>query len=168
MLQDKPGCTFDNVGKNFQSCEEELRDFVENSPFCPNLVKEEFEESQKAGIDIQQDQDPFVFGDSLYIAPEGNAERAPKDDYMHLHELADDEDNEDDLDTLENDYENPDPNYCDNHEDPKGFDYNEDRRNLNITNEDYLQIRTFDYTHLGFQFSDFQLKSFVDPKPVEL
>ena len=22
--------------------------------------------------------------------------------------------------------------------------------------------------HLGFQFSDFQLKSFVDPKPVEL
>ena len=32
----------------------------------------------------------------------------------------------------------------------------------------YLQIRTFDYTHLGFQFSDFQLESFVDPKPVEL
>ena len=32
----------------------------------------------------------------------------------------------------------------------------------------YIQIRTFDYTHLGFQFSDFQLKSFVDPKPVEL
>ena len=31
-----------------------------------------------------------------------------------------------------------------------------------------VQIRTFDYTHLGFQFSDFQLKSFVDPKPVEL
>ena len=31
-----------------------------------------------------------------------------------------------------------------------------------------IQIRTFDYTHLGFQFSDFQLKSFVDPKPVEL
>ena len=32
----------------------------------------------------------------------------------------------------------------------------------------YIQIGTFDYTHLGFQFSDFQLKSFVDPKPVEL
>ena len=32
----------------------------------------------------------------------------------------------------------------------------------------YIQIRTFDYTHLGFQFSDFQLESFVDPKPVEL
>ena len=31
-----------------------------------------------------------------------------------------------------------------------------------------IQIRTFDYTHLGFQFSDFQLESFVDPKPVEL
>ena len=31
-----------------------------------------------------------------------------------------------------------------------------------------LQIGTFDYTQLGFQFLDFQLKSFVDPKPVEL
>ena len=31
-----------------------------------------------------------------------------------------------------------------------------------------IQIGTFDYTQLGFQFLDFQLKSFVDPKPVEL
>ena len=36
LLADKPGCTFDNVGKNFNSCEEELRDFVENSEYCPN------------------------------------------------------------------------------------------------------------------------------------
>ena len=126
LLQDKPGCTFDNVGKNFESCEEELRDFVKTSPFGPNLLKEEFEESQKHGIDIQQDQDPFVFGDSLYIQPEGNPEKAPNDNYMHLHDLADDEDNEVDLDTLENEYENSNPNYCDNHEDSKDFDYNEE------------------------------------------
>ena len=31
-----------------------------------------------------------------------------------------------------------------------------------------LQIGTFDYTQLGFQFLDFQLKSFMHPKPVEL
>ena len=37
-----------------------------------------------------------------------------------------------------------------------------------LSMQKYIQIRTFDYTHLGFQFSDFQLKSFVDPKPVEL
>ena len=36
------------------------------------------------------------------------------------------------------------------------------------TDKGDIQIRTFDYTHLGFQFSDFQLESFVDPKPVEL
>ena len=43
LLQDKPGCTLDTVGKAFSSCEEELKDFVENSEFCPNLVKVEFD-----------------------------------------------------------------------------------------------------------------------------
>ena len=46
LLQDKPGCYFSNVGKNFESCEAELRDFVENSEFCPKLVKEDFKKSQ--------------------------------------------------------------------------------------------------------------------------
>ena len=46
MLQDKPGCYFDNVGKEFSSCEAELKDFVANSAFCPELLKEEFEQSQ--------------------------------------------------------------------------------------------------------------------------
>ena len=31
-----------------------------------------------------------------------------------------------------------------------------------------LHPKTKLYNHLGFQFSDFQLRSFVDPKPVEL
>ena len=34
LLTDKPGCTLENVGKApFESCEEELKDFVENSEF---------------------------------------------------------------------------------------------------------------------------------------
>ena len=135
LLQDKPGCSFDNVGKMFGSCEEELKDFVENSPFCPNLVKEEFKESQKSSSNIQQEQDPFVFGDSLYIEPEGKPERALKDDYMHLHELANDKDLEDDQ---EDEYENHDPNYCDTNVDKKDFDRNEDRIKLNMNTEDYL------------------------------
>ena len=32
----------------------------------------------------------------------------------------------------------------------------------------YIQPKTKLYNHLALQFSDFQLKSFVDPKPVEL
>ena len=31
-----------------------------------------------------------------------------------------------------------------------------------------IQPKTKLYNHLALQFSDFQLKSFVDPKPVEL
>merc|ERR1712122_141782 len=45
LLQDKPGCYLDNVGTQFESCEAELKDFVENSEFCPNLVKMEFRKS---------------------------------------------------------------------------------------------------------------------------
>ena len=122
LLEDTQGFTLDNVGKNFNdSCEKELRDFVENFPLCPNLLKEEFKESQKEAINVKQDEDPFVFGDLLYIDPEGNPERAQKDDFMHLRELANDEDTEIDLDTLEDKYEHSDPNYCENHVDPKHF-----------------------------------------------
>ena len=47
LLTDKPGCTLENVGKDpFGSCEEELRDFVKNSEFCPELVKKDFYDSQ--------------------------------------------------------------------------------------------------------------------------
>ena len=92
LLQDKPGCTLDNVGKNFNSCEEELRDFVENSEYCPNLVKEEFKESQKISEESNQEEDPFIAGDALYVEPEGQPERAAKDEYMHLYDLGHEED----------------------------------------------------------------------------
>ena len=111
LLQDKPGCTLDNVGKNFDSCEEELKDFVENSQFCPNLVKEEFHESQRIGDDFNQEQDPFIAGDALYVEPEERPERAPKDEYMHLYDLGHEGNPE--ADEVENEFDDPDPNYCD-------------------------------------------------------
>ena len=47
LLQDKPGCTIENVGKApFESCESELLDFVEKSEFCPQYLKAEVIESQ--------------------------------------------------------------------------------------------------------------------------
>ncbi|KAG0729382.1 hypothetical protein GWK47_030434 [Chionoecetes opilio] len=42
---DKPGCTLDNVGKEFGSCEAELKEFVKN-PLCPEIIQEEFKQSQ--------------------------------------------------------------------------------------------------------------------------
>ena len=92
LLQDKPGCTLDNVGQAFSSCEEELKDFVETSEFCPNLVKEEFIESQRISADPNQAEDPFIVGDALYVEPEGKPERAPKDEVMHLYDLGHDAD----------------------------------------------------------------------------
>ena len=139
LLQDKPGCTLDTVGKAFSSCEEELKDFVENSEFCPNLVKVEFDESQKISVDPNQAEDPFIAGDALYVEPEGKPERAPKDEVMHLYDLGHDNDSHDG-DEIDNDfYDNPDPNYCDDVVKKKEYedhDWFEDRNNLsNITDE---------------------------------
>ena len=47
LLMEKPGCYLSNVGTEFESCEAELKDFVENSEFCPNVIKENFKESQQ-------------------------------------------------------------------------------------------------------------------------
>ena len=40
-----------NVGKEYSTFEEELRDYVLNSKVCPPLIKQEFEESQVEGED---------------------------------------------------------------------------------------------------------------------
>ena len=37
-----------------------------------------------------------------------------------------------------------------------------------IAKPKHIQPKTKLYNHLALQFSDFQIKSFVDPKPVEL
>ena len=138
LLQDKPGCTFENVGKNFESCEEEFRDFVENSPYCPELLKQEFADSQKLG-GSNENKDVWVEGDPLYVEPEGEPERAPRDDLDILHNLVD----EDDLDNveyfmeqMEQEIDNPDPLYCNDTKkkyDPK--DWQTDREALNLTPE---------------------------------
>ena len=76
---DKPGCTLENVGISFSSYEEELRDFVENSEFCPDLLKEEFAESQKTVNERKKEMsfegDAF---DELYLEEDKAAENAPK------------------------------------------------------------------------------------------
>ena len=47
LLMEKPGCYLSNIGTEFDSCEAELKDFVENSEFCSNVIKENFKESQE-------------------------------------------------------------------------------------------------------------------------
>ena len=62
LLQDKPGCYFSNVGKNFESCAAELKDFVENSEFCPDLVKQEYYESLSAKREGRKKKDSEMDG----------------------------------------------------------------------------------------------------------
>ena len=145
LLQDKPGCTFDNVGKNFKNCEEELRDFVENSSFCPNLVKEEFKESQLGGDNPNQNPDPFIGGDDLYMDEEEGPERAPKDDYMHVYALGDEEDPTNDEDIMRqivDEFDDPDLAYCDETGGNKivsdNIDKNEHRLKLGMSQDDIL------------------------------
>jgi hypothetical protein len=149
LLQDKPGCTLDNVGKididgiEFESCEDELAHFVRESPYCPDLVKEEFEDSLRPGGN--ENQNPFEEGDALYIQDEDQPERAPKDDYMWLNNLGDEEDfenlTEEELQEMwQKEMDNPDPNYCERLEDRKiMYDPEEwaaDRKALKLTSDD--------------------------------
>ena len=150
LLQDKPGCTFDNVGKEFESCEEELRDFVENSPLCPNLVKEEFKESQRGGENPEQNQDPFIGGDFLYMDDEEDPERAPRDDVMELYALNDDDQAPEGAEELlgQND-EVDDSNPTDGDESPgnkiasDNIDKDEHRLKLGLTQDDILASHDF-------------------------
>ena len=47
LLQFKPGTTPDNVLGGFETHEDCVKDFVENNPRCPQLLKELYEEAQK-------------------------------------------------------------------------------------------------------------------------
>ena len=60
LLQFKPGTTPDNVLGGFETHEDCLKDFVENHPRCPGLIKEEFENAQvkkvkKKGTEKEED-----------------------------------------------------------------------------------------------------------------
>ena len=48
LLSEKPGCYLGNVG-SIDDVHDQLTDFVKNSQHCPQLIREEFEESQKEG-----------------------------------------------------------------------------------------------------------------------
>ena len=48
LLFEKPGCYLSNVGEGFDSFHDELKDFVENSEFCSDVIKEEFKDTQKS------------------------------------------------------------------------------------------------------------------------
>ena len=56
LFEWKPGCTPQTIGQEFANAEEELRDFVANSPFCPSFVKHDFNQSQKISAVPQQEQ----------------------------------------------------------------------------------------------------------------
>ena len=132
--------------KNFNCCEEELKEFVKSSQFCPNLVKEEFNESQKEMINDEsnQEQDPFIGGDTLYEEPEGIPERAAKDDYMHLYDLGHEEDTE--IDDVQNEFDDIEPNYCDDLMQNKKYEHHdwlEDQNNLKITKKQMTEVKAW-------------------------
>ena len=89
LLMEKPGCTLDNVGKSYTSCEEELRHFVENYEFCPSALKEDFIRSQN--IVNENNKDMYAEGDAfdeLYVEVDKAAENATKDDWMECLSLG--------------------------------------------------------------------------------
>ena len=68
LLCEKPSFYITNIG-NIQSFAEELREFVANSEFCPQLVKEDFQESQLENEDEQHADDNFADEEQLLVSP---------------------------------------------------------------------------------------------------
>ena len=89
LLQDKPGCYFDNAGKGFASCEAELKDFVDKSPHCPEHIKDEFYKSQVVKKDNEviqmrgSDDDPL---DELLAEVNQAPENDSPDDWMRVYD----------------------------------------------------------------------------------
>ena len=54
LLTEKPGCYHQNVGQGFNSCQEELEEFISNSEFCPQLIKDDYLECIEAAITAMQ------------------------------------------------------------------------------------------------------------------
>ena len=132
LLMDKPGCYIQSVGNSFSSHEEELKDFVENSPFCPNALKTDFQQSQKIVSESKKEKcaegDAF---DELYSENDGQAVNAQKDDWMECFSLG----HGDDQNKAQEDYaENDDEEYdmlLENEE--LNYDWQLDRKELEMT-----------------------------------
>lgn len=96
--------------------------------------------------------------EALYIDPEGEPERAPSDDLMHLHNHVSEEEfnqltEEELMAIFEKEVANPDPNYCDDFTDCNPDDWSKDRKELGLTNDDI---------HAGIRFVTVQEKLFTD------
>ena len=134
---DKPGCILENEGESYSSFEAELKDFVENSEFCPNLLKNEFAESQKVVNESKKEKsvegDAF---DELYLEVDQAAENAPKKDWMEYFSLGftdnlnDDGENYIATDDKVSDYD------IDLDEIHKKHDWQADRKELNLTSSE--------------------------------
>merc|ERR1712008_229450 len=111
-----------------------------------------------------ENKNPFEEGDPLYIQDDDQPERAPKDDYMWLNNLGDEEDfenlTEEELQEMwQKEIDNPDPNYCERLEDRKiVYDPEEwaaDRKALKLTSDDifsadkWLNIMKNLYCNIG-------------------
>ena len=102
LLSEKPGFYITNVGADFETYEEELKDFVLNSEYCPQLIKQDFEESQleddveNLTDDASEDEDqlmvsPLQNSDDEDIIPTQFQINQLHEDYDHEHENNDDE-----------------------------------------------------------------------------
>lgn len=74
LLSEKPGFYISNDGTNFESYEEELKDFVINSVYCPNLVKHDFEVSQLEDDAEKPTDDVSEEEDQLMVSPLQNSD----------------------------------------------------------------------------------------------
>ena len=136
LLMDKPGCTLENVGKEYSSCEAELKDFVENSEFCPGEVKIQFNQSQRVVSESTKEThfegDAF---DELYLEADKSSENAPKEDWMECFSLGfTDNDEEEHLVANDDEASNYDDILLgDSH---KNYDWQSDRKELGLTSSE--------------------------------
>ena len=100
LLSEKPGFYITNVQTNFESHEEELKDFV-NSQYCPALIREQFQQSQVEDDEQNSTEDEDDEVDALILSPLDNSDEQEiiptqfqinqlHEDYDHAHEIYDD------------------------------------------------------------------------------
>ena len=73
LLSEKPGYYITNDGGNFEDSEAELKDFVLNSEYCPELIKKEFEESQQEDVEKPTEEESED-EDQLMVSPLQNSD----------------------------------------------------------------------------------------------
>ena len=121
LLAEKPGCYLQNIGQGFDSVEAEMKDFVKNSEFCPQLIKDEYAECLIKGElenkdqkkDPKKDKDDNVEindedFDQLMVdlnVPEGDCDADTQDSLLAIHGLKKAPKPNENEDSDESDYE---------------------------------------------------------------